>query len=154
MENPVFAKAAFRERLRVVLERVWWWLCTCIAHRQTQVLLHQNEIHMRAAALNRARLHITRHAKPLGVSTVTKPPQLFDRDVIALALLHPGVGKIAQHHQDQNGSAAEFQVFAAFARHKGFPRGLYPTLRAARVRVKTQSRNLPVAHSAQTTELK
>src|SRR5207253_6020362 len=89
MENPVFAKAAFRERLRVVLERVWWWLCTCIAHRQTQVLLHQNEIHMRAAALNRARLHITRHAKPLGVSTVTKPPQLFDRDVIALALLHP-----------------------------------------------------------------
>src|ERR1700746_2961157 len=121
MENPVFAKAAFRERLRVVFERVWWWLCTGIAHRQTQILLHQNEIHMRAAALNRARLHITRHAKPLGVSTVTKPPQLFDRDVIALALLHPGVGKIAQHHQDQNRSAAEFQILTALARHKDFP---------------------------------
>src|SRR5579864_692863 len=121
MENPVLAKAAFRERLRVVLERVWWWLGTCIAHRQTQVLLHQNEIHMRAAALNRSCLHISRYPKTLGIGAVAKTTQLLDGYVVALALLHPGVGKIAQHHQDQNRSAAEFQVFAAFARHKDFP---------------------------------
>ena len=79
---------------------------------------------MRSAALDRARLYVPGNPQAFGIRTIAQASQFFDGDVVTLALLHPGVREIAQHQQNEDSCATKFQVFAGFARHKYFPRGL------------------------------
>ena len=67
-----------------------------VDYRQALALLNQDEIHVRAASLNRARLNVAGNPQPLGKSAVPEALQFFDGDVVALALLHTGIGKITQ----------------------------------------------------------
>src|SRR5215471_14829202 len=67
MKHAVFSEAAFRESLRIILERVGRRLRSGVAHREAQILFDENELHVRAAALNRTRLHIAGNTKALAV---------------------------------------------------------------------------------------
>src|SRR6185369_14098587 len=67
-------------------------------------------------------------------------PQFLDGDVIALALLHAGVGEIAEREQNDDESAAEFNDLARLRRHRHY---LLQTLLAAEKPVKQWIGNGP-----------
>src|SRR5579883_1661819 len=137
VKHAVFAEAPFREGLGIVFERIGRRLGPGVAHRQTQVLLHQDELHMRAVALDRAGLHVPRDAKALRVGTVAQTAKLLDGDVVALAFLHPGVGEVAEHQENDDGRTTKLQVPAGIAGHVEILNAYPQTLRAARAPVKT-----------------
>src|SRR6185437_5121373 len=89
--------------------------------------------HVRTAALNRAGLHVAGDAQALGIGAIAHPMQLFDGDVVALTLLHAGVGQVAQGEQNQHHRDPEFQELTGLRRHEGT---LLLTLLAAETRVK------------------
>src|ERR1019366_8107908 len=84
---------------------------------QRQIVFFQQEIHAGSGALDRSRHDVSRDAKTLGVSVIAHAVQFFDGDVVALAVLHPGVGKIAEGEQNQHGYRPKFQILADFTRH-------------------------------------
>ena len=90
------------------------------------------KLDMGAGALDRSRHHVAGHAQALGVSVVAHAVQFLDGDVVALAVLHAGVGEIAEGEQNHHGHRTKFQIFAGFARHET-PHTCLKTVRAGRV---------------------
>ncbi len=76
---------------------------------------------MRSRALDRPRLHVPRHAQPLGVSPIPHLMQLTDGDVVALAVLHAGISEVAEQQHDHNHRRPEFEISLRLTGH-GTPR--------------------------------
>ena len=115
MKHAIASEAAFRQRLRVVFKRIRRRLGAGVAHIQRTILLYQNKVHVRPAALNGSWLHIARDAQALAVCPIAHGLQLFDGDVVALAVLHAGVGEVPEHHQDGDGRRTKLQTLAGLA---------------------------------------
>src|SRR5260370_26024068 len=134
MKDAIAAEAAIGEGLRIVLESIRRRFDTAVVHREQLILLHERELHLRPRALDRPRLHIPRHPQPLAVSPIPHLVQLADGDVVALAILHPGISKVAEQEKNHDRSRAEFEIRFALAGHREPPAGaiclhssLYPT---------------------------
>ena len=108
MENAIASEAALGQGLRAVFECVRWRLGPVVNNIEYLIVFNQYEINIRSAALDGPGLYVSCHAQALGVCPVAHPAQFFDGDVVALALLYAGVGKISERQQDDHHGAAEF----------------------------------------------
>src|SRR5207248_1805495 len=117
VEDTVVSKAALGQRLSIVFEGVRRWLGASVDHIQHLVVLSQGKVDIRPVALDRARQNVSSHAQTLGVSAVAHATQFFDGDVVALALLHAGVGEVPERQHNDDYRAAELQDFAVLRRH-------------------------------------
>src|SRR5208283_4401132 len=120
-ENAVASKFSFSQGLRVVLESVGRSFSSAVNHLQRAVLFHQQELQMCALALDGAGNNISCDAQPLAVCAVAHAVQFLDGDVVALAVLHAGVGKIAQRKQDHGDHRAKAHIPASLIRHRMKP---------------------------------
>ena len=77
---------------------------------------------MRSRPLDRSRLHIASNPQALSICAIAHLVQLFDRDVIALAILHARVGKVAQQQQNRRCRTTELEISLGLAWHKSAPR--------------------------------
>src|SRR5580704_4465127 len=96
MEHAIVGEAAVGQGLRLILESVGRGLGAGVIDWQALILLDQHELHVRADALDRSRLHVAGYAQTFGVGSVAHFIQLCNRDVVALAVLHAGVGQVAE----------------------------------------------------------
>ena len=117
MENAIFSVGTFGECLRFVFECVGWRVSPAVFDRKDVALLDKRELHMRAVALDRARLHVAGNAQPFAVRIIAHAAQLADGHVIALALLHTGKCEIPQREQDHSYCGAELRILPGRAGH-------------------------------------
>jgi len=100
VENAVMPKAAIGQRLRVIFKSIGRRFSSCVIYREQLILLHQHKLYVSPVAPDRSRLHIPRDPQALGVSAIAQLVQFGDGDVIALAVLNPGVGEITEQKQN------------------------------------------------------
>jgi hypothetical protein len=112
------AKAAIGQGLRIVLEGVRRRFGSSVIDREQLILFHQDELHVGSGALDRPRLHIPRDSQTLRVSAITHLVQFADGNVVALAILHAGVGEIAEQQKNQDRRSPELEIGLNLARHK------------------------------------
>jgi hypothetical protein len=126
VEYAIAAEAAIGQRLRIVLEGVRWRFGAGVVHREILVLFYEHKLDVRSPALDRTRLHVAGNPQALAVGRIPHLVQLFDGDVVTLAVLHAGVGKVGKQHQNDDRRAAEFQVGFGLVGHKSPHRGSTP----------------------------
>src|ERR1700722_15467720 len=132
LENSIGTDFAIGQGLRFVFERVGRSFGACVIHRQSLVLLHQHELHVRSVTLDRTGFHVSRNPQPLRVRSRAHGMQFFDGDVITLTVLHPGIGEIAEQHDNQHRDGPELQICISLARHDDRSRGTLPHVRTVR----------------------
>src|ERR1700685_1801990 len=118
MEDAVASEAAVGQRLGIVLEGIRRRLGAAVRNLKRLIVLDQDKLNFCAVPLDRARLHISRDAQPLGVGRISHAAQFFNRDVVALTLLDAGISHVSKRQQDDYRRATEFKVPAGFAGHK------------------------------------
>lgn len=96
MEYTIVSVAALGKCLRVVFECVWRSLRSGINYVEGPALLGQSELNMGSLTMNGTGLHVSGHSQAFAVNAVAHIVHLFDRHVVALALLHAARGKICE----------------------------------------------------------
>src|SRR4051812_21709385 len=130
VKYAIASETAVGQGLGVVLKGIGWSFRPAVHNWKNLVLLDENEFDLRSGAPDGSGLNIAGNAQPLAINVVPfHAAELFNGDVIALALLHARVGEVRQRYQDQYGRAAKFEVFAGFARHEPSPIKLTLTCR-------------------------
>ena len=110
MKHAVVAETAVCQGLRFILERVGGRLRTGVVDGKILIFFHQHELHVSSGTLDRSRLHVAGDAQALGIGAVAHLVQFLDGDVVALAVLHAGVGQVAEQQQNHRRSPSELQV--------------------------------------------
>jgi hypothetical protein len=106
MKDAIGSVGTLDQRLRIVLERIRRGFGAAICDLQLQPLLVNLKIRARALAMDAAGNYLSGNPQPLGMSLGTHALQLFDGDVIALAVLNPGEREIGKsRHNDGYGDA-------------------------------------------------
>src|SRR5208337_374525 len=102
---------------------------------------------MRSHALDRSRLDIARNSQTLRVSAVAHLVQLFNRDVVTLAVLYAAIGQVAEQQQNGRRHSAKFKIDIGLNRHRiarpqSAPSGKPPQLNSTRQRGENQDSKL------------
>src|ERR1035438_3098151 len=128
MKYAVTVKAPVGQGLGIILERIGRRFSPGVIHVERLILFHQHELHVYTSPLDRARLHVSGNPQTLRIGAVPHLVQLFNGDVITLAVLHTSVGKVAEQHQNHCRRSTELQISFRLARHKK-PHREKPTLK-------------------------
>ena len=117
VEDAIASEAAIGQSLRIIFESIRRGFRAGVIHCEVLVLFDQDKLHMRSSAVDGARLNIAGHAQAFRVRAIAHLVQFLDGDIVAFAVLHAGVCKIAEQQQDKYRRATKLQIRLGLTGH-------------------------------------